>query len=85
MTRPHPPALLPPLLKVSFYAQNRIESTFNRIETSCQLILVFLIEFFLKKFFFIVFESTSIRLKKIANRSPLLSSTQFVTSNEFVG
>ncbi len=64
-TRPLP-------LKRVIYAQNRIESTLNRIETSGQLILVFLIEIILKKFFFFLFESTSIRLKKIANRSPLI-------------
>ncbi len=64
------PRPAPSPLKESFYAQNRIESTFNRIGSG-QLILVFLIKIILKKFFFFLFESTSIRLKKIANRSPL--------------
>jgi hypothetical protein len=70
---PPPP---PPKKKQSFCPLNRIESTFNRIESSDQLILVFLIETFLNNFFSIVIESSSIRFKKIANRNPLLFISQ---------
>ena len=60
------------MVQKSFYYINRIVSTFNRIESLGQLLLVSLIETYLNIYFRIVIVSTSIRLKKIANRNPLL-------------
>ncbi len=73
---PPPPRPPSPTEKQSFCPLNRIESTFNRIESSDQLLLVFLIENFLNNIFSIVIESTSIRLTKIANRNPLMHSSR---------
>ncbi len=60
------------MVQQSFYCINRIVSTFNRIESLGQLLFVFLIETYLNIYFRIVIVSTSIRLKKIANRNPLI-------------
>ena len=66
------------LFAQQLYFMLKIESTFNRIETLGQLILSFLIEIFVKEVFLYVIVLTSIRLKKNANRNPLMYTIKMI-------
>jgi hypothetical protein len=74
---PHTQKVVMQMVQKSFYYINRIVSTFNRIESLGQLLLVFLIEIYLNNLFIIVIVSTSIRLKKIGNCNPLYVTLRF--------
>jgi hypothetical protein len=71
---PHTQKVVMQMVQKSFYYINWIVSTFNRIESLGQLLLVFLIEIYLNNFFIIVIVSTLIRLKKIENRGSVEQS-----------
>ncbi len=70
------------IVQKSFYYINRIVSTFNRIESLSVIVILFLIEIYLNNFFKIVIVLTSIRLKKIVNRNPLMQTKAMYVSSQ---